>query len=334
MAESQTQDQPQTPGESSGEQLSFREQTAARLADERGESPEAKAPDQPLDADDGYEGEPEDESQSAADQPDDGEVDEESAQGDDQPDATDAPGVFNVDGIDYSADDVRELNEARVKYDTEFRRRTQITARLKREYEVAGQDVEHQSQFFLNLANANVSQYSRFDPSNLSPEQYKAFHDQKTNAERGRDQLNQQLETMRTSTATKREALVNQEAGESIEVLKGIEPRWGDEFYTKVREFAVSSGRYDAQEFENLTDWRSIEGLVALMDRDSMTQRQVVNREPKKPNRRRQRQRQRRRNARGQFQTAQDAVFASPNASRDGSFRAMTAARLAAERGE
>ena len=333
----QVQDQSRPSGESSAEPT-FQEAALARLSAEREESES----DQPPGNDDVDERETDEETRSSADQLDDDsdELDQESDDDDeyaddDQPESDpDAPRVFKVDGVDYTSENIKELVEARSKYDTEFRRRTQITARLKQEYKAAGNDVGYMSNFFLNLANANLNQYTSYDASKLSGEQLKTFQSGQVQATQGRDRLLQQIGTMKEAVEKKQKEFDDAQAEESRTVLKGIEPRWNDEFYTGVREFAVESGRYSAEEFEDVTDWRVIEGMVALMDRDATrTKRTEVNREPKRPRRRRQRTR-RSRNTSEQFQTLTDAVHKSPNAKQDGSFRAMKQAQLARERGD
>lgn len=316
---SETQDQGQTTDQSSAP--SFRDQKMQELAAERG----GESEDQPLSASEEDVG-----PSSASDEADQVDAIESVEESEDQPEADETPAVFTVDGTEYSPEDIRKMSDNLGKYDTEFRRRTQITARLKQEYDAAGEELGQMQGLFAGLADANVQQYQRVDPSTLTPEQYKVYHQQMASAVNGRNKLQETIDKQNKVLKEKRTQLLDRQAEESIDVLKGIEKRWGDEFYGQVREFAVSTGRYSPEEFQDLTDWRHIEGLVALMDRETLPQK-VGDKKIQKPSKERRRQKQTRGN-KGQFQSLQQRVRESTNARADGSFQALKRAQLEREK--
>jgi hypothetical protein len=149
--------------------------------------------------------------------------------------------------------------------------------------------------------------------------------------------MDQTVSEVRKRYNQAREKHLNDAAAESADVMRNIETRWNNEFYAKIRDFAVESGRYSADEFANVTDWRVVEGIIAVMDKVQV-QRVVDNggdgkpeiSEPAQRKIRRQRQRQRR-NSQGQFQSSKNAVLESTNAKGDGSLREHFATKLAAE---
>lgn len=256
------------------------------------------------------------------------------------PDGGDEPEALTVDDRQYTADDIRNLEKRTRELDASYRRKTQVMSRQRQEYEAHGREIEEVGGFFQQLANANLQQLEAIDPESLSQEEFGVWKQQVSNAKAGRDRLLAAMEGVKKRVKQNREKMLDQQAAESAEVLKGIDPRWNNEFYGKIRDFAVESGRYSAEEFADVTDWRTMEGLIALHDMAEGQKRlennkgnQGETREP--PTRRRRRKARQPRNDRGQFtpQNTEKKVFESTNAKADGSLRNHFQARLAAERG-
>lgn len=319
-------DQPTSAPESSPQ--SFRERALNRLTEESNAQPQAEKElenqAEPLSENTDLEDE--------ADQLDDtAEADSDSEE---QPEEDDAPRVFEIDGNEFTEDDIRNLVADRRKWDVEFRKRTQQTASLKKNYEQAGANLAVQQKLIMDAAAGNLDQLKQVDPTGLTQDQYAMYQQNLKQAQAQNDHWAKMFSEANQGLKAKFDEFQKAQADESVEVLRGIEPRWNENFYGDLKEFAVETGRYSDDEFKEIADWRVIEGLIALRDAESATQKlEKVKESKSKPNRRRQRARQRNRNAQGQFQSARDAVFESPNAKRDGSFRAMMEAKLAAERG-
>jgi hypothetical protein len=167
-----------------------------------------------------------------------------------------------------------------------------------------------------------------------TPEQFRAYQEQRQRAEAGAAQLEGVLSDMKSKRAERLDALKSQQAEASLKVLKETEPRWDPEnkFYGELRAFAVDSGYYSESEFDDMVDWRQMAGLIAIRDVSLANSGEVVTRETKKPNSQKQRPQKKRRNARGQYQSARQRAMQSKNARADGSFREMKEAQLRAER--
>lgn len=253
-------------------------------------------------------------------------------------------GALQVDDASYSVDDVRllvqrnrEIDDRNKELDADYRRKTSVMSRLREEYEVSGQEVQAVGQFFHNLSRENLKQLEQIDTKDMTPEEFSAYRSQYDNAKKGVQQFDQTLGQLNTRFKERRNKQLDDAASESAGILKGIEPRWNNEFYAKIRDFAVNSGRYSPEEFQDLHDWRTMEGIISVMDREEVkkigsgdsSESETI--EPGKRKRRRQRQRQKR-DARGKFQSSKDTVLQSPNARQDGSLRDHFKAKLAAER--
>jgi len=262
-----------------------------------------------------------------------------------EPGSNENAGALFVDDRQYTPDDVREvvternkLRDQNKEYDADYRRKTTVMSKLRDEYEVSGREIAAVGSFFENMASQNVKQYEGMNTKDMTPEQFQTYRDSYDAAKSGSTQLNNTMKAISKRVSEVRDKQKDDAAGESADVLKRIEPRWNNEFYAKVGDFAVKSGRYSADEFADVTDWRTMEGLVALMDSSEVANvgsgksgKSEIS-EPGTRKRRRQRQRQRK-NAAGQFQSNRNAVLESKNAKKDGSLRDMFKQKLASERG-
>ena len=258
--------------------------------------------------------------------------------GKEEPESGDVVGALQVDDSSYSVDDVRKLVQSNRSLDADYRRKTTLMSRMREEYEVHGKEIETVGMFFTELSKRNVQQFEQVDTKDMTAEEFQSYRDGYDSAKRGADQMTEGITKVRERFNSAREKHLDDAAAESVDVLKRIEDRWDNEFYAKVRDFAVDSGRYTAEEFSNMHDWRTMEGMIAVMDRevvkkvaDGKNNGNSEISEPGKRKRRRQRQRTRR-NAQGRFQTSRTEVFSSSNAKKDGSLRRMFVDKLAAER--
>ena len=335
-AENQGQGQPQNAGEPNQRAPSVREQFQARLFAER--EPQAGQPGAP----ESKKAQPQDEQGTPnREEPegldDDLDLDDpESPEGEEQGDEGNQIEALIVGDRQYTVEDIQKLEKQNLEYDADYRRKTQYLARVRQEYQAKGQEYEEIGGFFKQLTEVNLRNLENVDPATLSQEQFGVWRQQLAAARAGAAQLNNAIEGVRKKIADNRNTLLDQQAAESAEILKAeFKDRWGNEFYGKLRDFAVKSGMYDPKEFTDLTDWRVMKGLVAMYDASEA--KRVVNPNPDttqeggKPTRR-QLQRARRSAKTGQFQDAVAAVRESPNPRQDGTLRNMFMERLARER--
>ena len=279
----------------------------------------------------------------AADQPD--ELDAQLDSDEEQPGDDDGPGI-EIDGEYLTASQIRELRheatEGGMRLE-DYTRKTQIISRVRQEHEALGQVYDQQNQalglqrdILLQAVDAQVAQFQNVDTSKLSQEQFQQFQVAFQNTKQGADAIHAAFDDAQQKLDRSRADAFQRQAKSTREMLRWHEPRWNQEFYGKLRQFAVSEGLMSEEAFNRENDFLRMAGVIALMDRanvdEIVTSRQTDTR-PSKSTARAQ-ARQRRRNARGQFQSAQQNVMQSTNAKRDGSLREMFKANLAAERGE
>ena len=317
-------DQPESAQESSAQ--TFRERALERL--------ERESNDQPV-AEEELNNEAESLSDDTTDdEADQLEYDESESDSDEQTDEEEPARVVEVDEIEYSENDIRDLVSDRKKWNVEFRKRTQNTAELQRKYQNAGQELAVQQHLIMDAHTNQLKSLDAYDPSQMTQEQYSQWQQAKKSAKDNHDYWANTFSQANNTLRERAQAFEDAKAAESVEVLQGIEPRWDKPFYDGLRDFSVNSGRYSEQELNDISDWRQMEGLIALFDREQAKQKLSNSKESKsKPNQRRQKANQRRRNAQGQLQSARDAILNSSNPRADGSCREMMRAKLAAERG-
>lgn len=340
MQLSSNQDQPsQQPSESSENpeqsQLSFIEKTAARLAAERGETPDQEQAEPSSDeenTDDGGD-QPEDESvgetdeESLGDQPESDESEEESEEA--------KPRGIEVDGKMYTEEDIRRMQTDRDSFEKDYRRKTQFLSRVRQEHEALGEKVSMVDSLFVKQAEQTIAQLESVDVSNFTQQEIAAWQNQLKNAKLARQNLTSLFGEVDKQVAHNRDKALEDQSKASIKVLEDSEPRWNDTFYKEIRDFVVESELYTAEEFADIADWRIIRGLISMMDSSKAAEsiRQVERKKtpkPKKPAR--SANTPQKRNKNGRFQSAQQRFRESTNGREDGSFREMKARQLEEER--
>lgn len=285
--------------------------------------------------------EPDGDSNASADDGVEGEEDDEG-----EPGHSDTPAELLVDDRRYTADDIRELHKRDHERDADYRRKTAVNSRIRQEYEETGTELTGLSNFFVGMAEQNLKALEAMDPQNMSQEEFGAWKQQVAKAKAGVADLKGNMEKVTTGIHDRIKQMRDHQAAESAEILKGIDSRWNVEFYAKIRDFAVESGRYSPETFKEVRDWQTLEGLIALYDAAEARRKLARSssrsggdetnssktEEPRK--RKRRRNKQRRSEKSGQFQNAQQAAMDSRGAIADGTFRAAAMERLRRERGE
>jgi hypothetical protein len=246
--------------------------------------------------------------------------------------------ALTVGDRQYTVEDVENLVKQNRELDADYRRKTQILARRRQEFDAKGTEYEQIGGMFQQLTRVNLQNLENVNPESLTQEQFGQWRTQMAAAKAGAQQLNQMMEQVRKKVVKDREDHLDQQAAESAEILKSeFKERWGNEFYGKLRDYATKSGLYEPKEFSDITDWRVMKGVVALYDAEEAKKIGARKIDPKQENAkptRRQLQRARRNKKSGQFQSTVQAVRDSPNARQDGTLRTHFEQKLVAERGK
>jgi len=259
-----------------------------------------------------------------------------------QPEDDAGPGI-EIDGEYITADQIRELrNEASqgsMRLD-DYTRKTQIISRIRQEHEALGTAFDEQNEslsaqrgILLEAVQGQLSQFENADTSKLTQEQFAQFQTAYANTRAGAERIQQAFSQAEERLTAARADAFQRRAKSTREMLRWHEPRWNQEFYGTLRRFAVDEGLMSEDMFNRETDFLRMAGLISLMDRanvDDLIQQKKTEKRPSKGTPRSQAQ-PRRRNARGQYQSAQQRVFESKNARRDGTLREAFQAKLAAE---
>lgn len=261
-----------------------------------------------------------------------------------QPDADEGEGLV-VDGQRFTPDDIRELIAERENSQSlraDYTRKTQRMSRVRQEHEALGTHFEglgevfqQKEQFLGRVVAANLEQFQKTDTSQMTAEQFEQFKRAYAEAKRGTDMLVAGFQQIEQEHAKRKREVRDKQAQATVEMLKWHETRWDDnnQFYAKLREFAVGEGLLSEAQFNDETDYLRMRGLIAMMDAfEAPAVIEKAAKTPKPPRR----SRSQPRTPQGQFQkgreTARQNVLESRNAKGDGSLREMLVANLEAER--
>lgn len=322
----------------SDESKEIRGEFMERFAQERGESyiePSPEAIEEPVEGDPEIVEEPlEDGDDDAVDMEDELDPDTEAEDGDPE------EGETSEVSAEYM-----ELEEKYKSLEQEFSRvtanRKEIEASLDNAkskaiealYEVEDKfnEAEKVADYFVGMANQQLQQLSQVNPATLTQEQFGQYQQAYQSAQMQVHQHNQLIEQIRSERETTRNTQKEREAEIAKERLKIRIPDWSSEKYRALGEVAKEYGYSDKEYFES-TDHRLIvllNEVAASKDAARVVEKKVTKTKTKPP--RQGNARPQDRNERGQFKRAQQN-FAQTAPGTKGSFAAMKAAQLAAER--
>jgi hypothetical protein len=337
MAETQhTAEQSATGPESSSEPFSARNYFLDKLQGEhQGESTDVE---QPLVEENGGSPETEDPEPQSEYQGEAGESteSEEPAEGEEeQPEISAEATVLTVDGEEFTPEKIRELREARLEYDRDYRRKTQYLSRQNQEMEAVNQDFRGQEDVFTQLSTAHLKQLHDVDTSNFTPEEFQQYKNAVQRARQSHAQLTQIFEANRGKRKEHMDKVRSEQAKVAVDMLQSSEPRWSKDFYADIGEFAVQENIMTSEEFQDEADWLRILGIAFMYDKANVGKVIAGDgiSDPPPPPKSKKNAPRRRNSTTGKFQSAKQAVMNSPNAKADGSFRDMLAANLDRERG-
>lgn len=192
-------------------------------------------------------------------------------------------------------------------------------------------EAESVAEYFVGMANQQLQQLQQVNPATLTQEQFGQFQQAYQAAQMQAQQHTQLVEQIRTQREETREKQKEREAEIARERLKVRIPDWSGEKYRALGEVAKDYG-YSEKEFFGSTDHRLIILLNEVAngkEAAKVVENKVTKTKTKPP--RHSSARPQERNEKGQFKRAAEA-FHSARPGTKGSFAAMKAAQLAAEK--
>lgn len=193
---------------------------------------------------------------------------------DDENDDEDS-GVVTIDGVEY---DKQTLKLALTKVsaadamEADYRRKTAWLARHKREFEATARVNTNTMGSMLEAAKAeltravgavNLQDLQINNPKQFAEEQAR-LRSMATSVASFENAFTNHKQSVERSLKERDEALVSA----SMDVLSSVygEKEW-PERYKSLRDFAIKQKLYDAEEFDQVTDWRVMLGLDAMRER-------------------------------------------------------------------
>ena len=326
--------------ENQGEQpISFREQTAQRLAAEREAKEQAVAPEQELpEAELQMESTEEGDLVDVVDDSDNVALDEE---------PTDEEELEAESTSEDGAEEDSEGSEWRSKYEElekEYRRATShnkerdefyATAqtefvKMRHDFEDTLGEAKRQAEFFGGIATQQLHQLQSVNPATLPPEQQSQYYQQLNMATQQAQHMQQALERVKTQEQEHRDLMKRREADIARAAIKSRIPDWDNQVYANIGEIAQEFG-YSSEEYAEMTDARFI--LMANEIRKVRKPGEAVKKttQQRKTNPPRSRAaKSQQRNSKGQYIKAQEAFMKNPG--EKGAFAAMKAQQLRRER--
>ena len=201
------------------------------------------------------------------------ETDEES---DDDPDII-TSGVIEVDGEKISVDEIK-LGYMR---QADYTKKTQAVAEQRKAADEQTANYESTLAALLTAAGADLS---RFDNVNWeqaaveNPDQYKQAKALYEQTKQTHDFIRAQAQEQQQRSQQQHQAAMEDNARESLTVLKSTIPNWNNDLYYAIGEYAQKSLGVSAQEFNEVHDHRTITALWKAMQFDSaksVTQKKV-----------------------------------------------------------
>ena len=201
---------------------------------------------------------------------------------------------------------------------------------MRHQLEDTMQSSTAQGEFWLGMANQQVSKFENLDWSQIPPEKMAAVRLQAQQAMANRGQIVQHFKNLAEKNSKDRELIKGREAEIAKNVLSRRIPGWGDALYGKLRDHSVQLG-YSSDEFNDLTDWRVMELIHRDYERgEAISKVQSVKRKQKAQVPRNRNGRLPPRSAKGRYRGAREDAFANPGDK--GSFREMKFRQMQGER--
>lgn len=316
--------------------MSFRERKEHELRREQGEPSQPAEPIDDTSPSSELEGEADEQRQP------DGTMLEESQ---DQPEGTEPDAALSEPESDEWTVQAKEWQEkvtaaedARKSMETDYRRKTHKLSEAAREVNAKAEEVETTAQYFAHQADASLQQFNGIDWAMLrtDPEKFQQAQNAYQQATQQQQQRHAELEKIKSRRSEIESQNQQHIADHSKGVLTHQIPGWGNEVYSKLREFAAKEYDYSEAEFDKIVDWRPIKMMHDAMKAKSIKTesgkvlKKVGQKRGSSAPGTRTAGIQAPRNAQGQYMAAREESMKNPG-NKD-AFRAMKARQLEAER--
>lgn len=176
-------------------------------------------------------------------------------------------GMIEVDGEKVSVDEIK-LGYMR---QADYTKKTQAVAEQRKAAEEQSQSYESTLSALLTAAGADLS---RFDNVNWeqaaveNPDQYKQAKAMYEQTQQTYNFIKSQADEHMQRVQDQQQAAMKDRAQESLTVLKSTIPNWSNDVYYKIGEYAQKSLGVTQEEFNGITDHRSITAMYKAMQFD------------------------------------------------------------------
>ena len=174
--------------------------------------------------------------------------------------------MFEVDGESLSAEELK-LGYLR---QSDYTKKTQAVAEQRKAYEAQSAQTEATMNALLSAAGADLSRFQNVNWEKAaidSPEQYKQAKAAYEQAQSTFNYIKEQADQYQTQQQQQADAANKEAATESLTVLKTNIPKWSNDLYYKIRDYAQTLG-VNSDEFNQVSDHRLITALYKAMQFD------------------------------------------------------------------
>jgi len=257
--------------------------TAALESDDQTEEPssEKEVVDETADEviEEDQDTEPEDElSEEVEEDP----TDEDSEEGEEEPDLI-TNGMIEIDGENLSVEEIK-LGYLR---QGDYTKKTQAVAEQRKAAEEQTRSYESTLSALLTASGADLSRFENVNWEQAAvenPDQYKQAKAMYEQTQQTFNFIKSQANDHQQRVQEQQQALVKEKAAESLTVLKSTIPNWNNDVYYAIGEYAKDSLGVSSEEFNGITDHRSITAMYKAMqfDRAKTETQKKVKASPKK----------------------------------------------------
>lgn len=174
--------------------------------------------------------------------------------------------MFEVDGESLSAEELK-LGYLR---QSDYTKKTQAVAEQRKAYEAQSAQTEATMNALLSAAGADLSRFQNVNWEKAaidSPEQYKQAKAAYEQAQSTFNYIKEQADQYQTQQQQQADAANKEAATESLTVLKTNIPKWSNDLYYEIRDYAQTLG-VNGDEFNQVSDHRLITALYKAMQFD------------------------------------------------------------------
>lgn len=192
-------------------------------------------------------------------------------------------GMIEIDGETLSVEEIK-LGYLR---QGDYTKKTQAVAEQRKAAEDQTKSYESTLSALLTASGADLS---RFDNVNWeqaaveNPDQYKAAKAMYEQTQQTFNFIKSQADEHQQRVQDQQQAMVKERATESLTVLKSTIPNWNNDVYYSIGEYAKDTLGVSSEEFNGITDHRSITAMYKAMqfDRAKTETQKKVKASPKK----------------------------------------------------